>query len=114
MEEGPAWDMRVSNINRLRLTLNCVFVLFLCAGIGQAQTCFTSADMDEPTRSASQNAGKRYFDMVARGDAASLKQNAIPSLAADFAGVETAVKDNQATLNNDIKLLQMEAFPPSV
>jgi hypothetical protein len=91
-------DMKLSNKNCLRLALNCLITLLMCAGIGRAQTCFTSADMDEPTRSALQSAGKRYFDMVARGDAASLKQNAIPSLGADFGGVETAIKDNQPSL----------------
>jgi hypothetical protein len=54
--------------------------------------------MDEATRTALVNIGKRYFDMAARGDAASMRQNAIPSLAANFAGIETAVKDNQANL----------------
>jgi hypothetical protein len=90
--------MRWFNKNLLRLTSNCAIVLLMCAGIGRAQTCFTAADMDEPSRTALQNAGKRYFDMAARGDTVSLKQNAIPSLAADFTGAETAVKDNQASL----------------
>ncbi|MBV8050737.1 MAG: hypothetical protein JOZ80_06080 [Acidobacteriaceae bacterium] len=62
------------------------------------QTCLTSADMDEPTRAALQNAGKKYFDMVSRGDSASLKQNALPSLASDFSGIENAIKDNQPAL----------------
>lgn len=91
--------MSLSNTNRLRLALNCVIALLTLAGLGHAQTCFTSADMDEPTRAALQSAGKRYFDMVARGDSASLKQNAIPTLAADFAGIESAVKDNQIDLS---------------
>jgi hypothetical protein len=91
--------MRLLNENRLRLTRVCLITLLMYVGTAYAQTCFTAADMDEPTRTALQNAGKRYFDMVARGDAASLKQNAIPSLAADFSGIETAVKDNQANLS---------------
>jgi hypothetical protein len=66
--------------------------------VAHAQTCFTSADMDEPTRAALQNAGHKYSEMVAHGDSASLKQNATPSLASDFSGVENAVKDNQPAL----------------
>jgi hypothetical protein len=89
--------MKLFSKNRLRLILNVVMAL-LSAGFAHGQTCFTAADMDEPTRAALQNAGKRYFDMVSRGDGASLKQNAIPSLAAEFSGVENAVKDNQAAL----------------
>ena len=36
--------------------------------------------------------------MVSRGDAASLKQNAIPALASNFAGMEGTIKENQANL----------------
>lgn len=54
--------------------------------------------MDQPTRTALENAAKRYFDMAARGDTVALKQNSIPSLAADFSGIENAVKDNQSSL----------------
>lgn len=61
-----------------------------------AQTCFTSDDMDTATRTAIQNAGTRFFDMVSRGDAASLKQNSIPSVANNFAGIENTLKDKQA------------------
>jgi hypothetical protein len=65
----------------------------------RAQTCYTAADIDQPTRSALETTAKRYFDMAARGDAAALKQNATPSLAAGFAGIAAAVKDNQADLS---------------
>ena len=91
--------MKLINRNQLNLARVCLLSLLTGVGIAGAQTCFTAADMDEPTRSALQNAGKRYFDMVARADTASLKQNAIPNLAADFTGVETAVKDNQPSLS---------------
>lgn len=60
------------------------------------QTCLTSSDMDEATKAALNATAKRYFDMAAHGDVTGLKQNAIPSLASSFSGVETAVKDNQA------------------
>jgi hypothetical protein len=75
--------------------------IFLLSGFlrAHAQTCFTSADMDEPTRSSLQSVGKRYFDMAARGDSASLQQNAIASLASNFTGIANAVKDNQAALS---------------
>jgi hypothetical protein len=54
--------------------------------------------MDAPTRSALQAAANRYFDMVARGDAASVKQNSIPSVAANFGGIEGTIKENQPNL----------------
>jgi hypothetical protein len=52
--------------------------------------------MDAPEQTALEAAAKRYFEMSVRGDAAALKQNSIASVAASFAGIETAVKENQA------------------
>ena len=75
-----------------------IIILLLWAGSAFPQTCYTAGEMSEATRKALDNAAQRYFDMAARGDSASLKQNAIPSLASQFAGIETAVKDNQASL----------------
>ena len=82
----------------LRFSSLWLLALFsLCTVIAQAQTCLTSSDMDEPTRSALESTAKRYFDMAALGDVAALKQSAIPSLAANFSSVESAVKDSQAS-----------------
>ena len=64
-----------------------------------AQTCISAADMEPPARTALETAAKRFFDMSARGDAATMKQNSIPSLAANFAGVESALKDNKTALS---------------
>jgi hypothetical protein len=66
--------------------------------IAQAENCLTAGDMDSGTRSVLTGTGLRYFDMVARGDVVSLKQNAIPSLTADFSGIEGPVKGHQAAL----------------
>jgi hypothetical protein len=63
-----------------------------------AQTCLTAQDMDEATRSTLLTTAKRFYDMTARGDSASLQQSAIVSLASNFSGIENAVKDNQANL----------------
>lgn len=73
-------------------------VLSLASVSVWSQACFTSDDMDASTRSALQAAGTRYFEMVARGDSGSLKQNSIPSLASNFTGMESTIKDNQANL----------------
>ena len=75
--------------------------LAILAGTGAsaaAETCQTSGDMDESTRSALNAVGQRYFDMIARGDTASLRQNAIPSVASDFSGIEATVKSHQQEL----------------
>lgn len=75
-----------------------MLVLCLSPIAVSAQTCLTTSDMDEATRSALVTTAQRFDDMAARGDAASLRQNAIPSLAANFSGIENAVHDNQANL----------------
>jgi hypothetical protein len=51
--------------------------------------------MEESTRGALVNAGKRYFEMASRGDSEALRQNAISGVASDFGGIETAVRENQ-------------------
>ena len=60
-----------------------------------AQTCQSAPDMDASVRTALENAAKRYFEMSARSDVAALKQNSIAFVAASFAGIEAAVKENQ-------------------
>jgi hypothetical protein len=51
--------------------------------------------MEAGTRTGLQNVALRYFDLVAKGDVVRLRQDAIPSVAADFGGIEAAVKDHQ-------------------
>ena len=83
-----------------RSRLSGVYLVLLTVvftALAQAQTCLTQSDMDDPTRSALEATAKRYFDMAARGDIASLRQNSIASLAADFSGIEAAVGNSQAS-----------------
>lgn len=54
--------------------------------------------MDATARTALETTAKRYFDMVARGESSTLQQNAISALAANFGGIEAAVKENQPAL----------------
>ena len=87
-------------LDRFGVVRGCGFVLafLLCAIPALSQTCFTGDDMDAATRSGLQSAASRYFVMVARGDAGSLKQNSIPSVANDFTWIENTIKENQANL----------------
>jgi hypothetical protein len=64
----------------------------------RAQSCQTASDLDDATRNAVTAAGQRYFGMASKGDVASMRQNAIPSLASDFSGIEATVKDHQPDL----------------
>ncbi len=69
--------------------------LLLLSGLCQAQVCQSAADMDAGARTALEATARRYFEMSARGDVADLKQNSIASVAANFAGIENAVKEHQ-------------------
>lgn len=71
-------------------------VLLLVAGPAHAQTCRSAPDMDAPVRTALETAAQRYFELSAHGDTAALRQNSIALVAANFGGVEAAVKENQA------------------
>jgi hypothetical protein len=81
-----------------RLGMVAVGTLAMAAG-AFGQSCLTSEEIDAPTKTALENAGRQYFDWTAKGDTATVRQNAIPSLAADFGGVEAAVRDNQANFS---------------
>ena len=75
--------------------LTSVLAGTLLAGSSLGQVCQGTSDMDAPIRAAIETAARRYFDMAARGDAAGIQQNAIPRVASDFAGIESAIKENQ-------------------
>jgi len=95
-----------------------VLVLALSAVSACAQSCQTSVDLDDSTRAAITAAGQRYFDMAAKGEVASLRQSANPSLVSDFSGIETTVKDHQpdfAGAQSTVKavfLLEIEGKEP--
>ena len=83
-----------------RLNLLCIALLASACAILplKAQTCQTSGDLDDPTRSSILAAGQGFFDKASKGDVAALRQNSIASLASDFSAVEMAVKDHQQSL----------------
>jgi hypothetical protein len=106
--ETPMGTVRRKQLTiRTRIVLSVVTML-LSTGHAHAQTCLTAGDMDEPTRAALVSTAKRYFDMAARGDSAAMRQNSIASVASDFSGIETAVKDNQANFSG----VQANPRPP--
>lgn len=81
---------------RLGIQIGRWSLLLAAALTVHAQTCLTAGDMDAATKTALTSSAQSYFSMVARGDAATLRQNAIASVAADFSGIESAIKDNQS------------------
>lgn len=95
-----------------------VLILLPLAAALHAQTCLGGADMEAAAKASLEAAAKRYFEMSSRDNAEALKQNSISSLAANFAGVENVLKDNQpaftgssATVRNEF-LLTAEGSQP--
>jgi hypothetical protein len=74
--------------------------LLLASPSLHAQTCLTASDMDPATKTALLNTAQKYFDNIAHGDSAALRQDSIASVSADFSGIESAIKDNQSALSS--------------
>jgi hypothetical protein len=116
---GSPIIMRHFDLNPLRLRRFAFLPSAACAGILAlfllassplwAQSCDTSSDLEEAVRTAITATGQRYFDMASRGDTGSLRQNAVPSLASDFSGIENAVKERQKDLTG-AKAMQKSVF----
>jgi hypothetical protein len=101
----PGKTRRVNSIKSLRqswagppISFSVLILALAWASLAHAQTCLGAGDMDPSTETALTNAAESYFQMIARGDSATLQQNSIPSVAANFSGIQTAVKDNQSGL----------------
>jgi hypothetical protein len=75
--------------------------------------------MDAGVRSTLESTANKYFGMVAQGDVATLRQNAIPSLASSFSGVEGIISENKANLTGATAtaqppyLLKLDGTAPS-
>lgn len=101
MSDSMGWLRRIRV--RRKLAIRACLVLtfatgFLTAPRAFSENCRSGPDLDDATRNALDAAAMHDFDLIARGDTPSLRQNAIPSLASDFAGIESLVKANQASL----------------
>lgn len=94
-EEAPA---RAGRHGWGKVVLIGFCFLSLVRALDASEVCLTGSDMDAATRSALETSARRFFDMAAKGDTESLKQNSIASLASNFGGVENAVRDNQPNL----------------
>jgi hypothetical protein len=90
--------------------LLAVWLLLLAAMPALAQTCKDSDEIDSATRASIENAATRFHDMSVRGDVAGLRANAIPSLAANFAGIEQAVFENKPGLSGTASIRKAYLF----
>ena len=78
--------------------LLCALLLACSTSKGFAENCLTAADLDEATRNSLTTAALRDFSLVAKGDAAPLRQSAVARLAADFSGIEVRIKESQSAV----------------
>jgi hypothetical protein len=70
--------MSFSSLKPRRLVqLGTALLLLTIPAMLFGQTCLTASDMDDAIKTALVNTAQTYFQMVAAGDAATLKQNAI-------------------------------------
>ena len=80
-----------------KLSLGCAALALSVLSL-RAETCKIADEIDIATRDALAATAQRDFDLIAKGDTASLRQVAAPSLTADFSGIETAIKAHQSAL----------------
>jgi hypothetical protein len=99
-------------------TFPCIFLALFFSLPAVAQNCQSSSDLDDATRTAITSAAQHDFDLASKGDVASLRQNSIASLAANFTAIETSVKDHKANLAgaqatvNSVFLLEADGSAP--
>jgi|SRR5215472_3011392 len=91
-------ESTLGSLNAFALYSALAALTFWPVGLS-GQTCQTSGELDDATRTAITTAGQRYFAMAAKGDVSSLRQSSIASLAADFSAVENRVKGHQEELS---------------
>lgn len=92
----PTFDLLPRDLLRKTRNYSVWLVSLALATASSAQVCQNSGDVDASTRASVEAAAKRYFDLSAKGDTTTLKQNSIPAVAANFSGIEGAVKEHQA------------------
>ena len=85
------------NLASRRLSVIIVSYMLLSVSFqASGQSCQTSSELDDATRKSIAAAGMRFFDVAAKGDVGSMRQNAIPSLAGAFGNAESLVKAHLA------------------
>ena len=89
-------DMKMARTFPLLL---CGLALLTESAMAQnSGVCTNPGDMDPATRTAVDNTALRIFQQSQSGDYAGLRANSIPAVSSSFAGIESAVGENQANL----------------
>lgn len=95
MKLETLWNGWKTMIRFRSVALVLAAAVWLLAVTGSAQTCYSGGDLDPTARASVERAASQFLSMAARGDVFNLKQNSIPAVANNFAGIERAVIDNR-------------------
>lgn len=77
-----------------------VWTLLLFPVMVSAQTCQKLDEIPDEAKLVLENSAQRVFDQATHGDVDAMKDNAIPSLQADFMPIAAAVHDNQVAITS--------------
>jgi len=93
--------MMKPNWRGLRAAVVCLAIALpiVVPVLAAGQSCQSSGELDDAMGNSIVAAGRRYYAMAEKGDIASLRQDSIPSLAADFSAVEQRIKEHQQDLS---------------
>ena len=70
------------------------------SSFASAEECKMGSDLDAATKSALDSTAKKYYQMAAAGDAASLQAASIPAVASDFSGIQAAINEHKGDFGN--------------
>jgi hypothetical protein len=110
---------RMRFISQAWILFLCCCSVLACTAVAWSQSCESSGDLEDATRTAITTAGQRYFDMAVKGDTAALRQNAMASLSSDFSSIESTINDHQQDLasaqaaGKGVYLLETDGAPMS-
>jgi len=93
------------NLRGARLVASIVFgICLLAPGAALAQECAQASEIEPAMRAAIDSAALQYIQFAAHGDVQSLRQAAIPSLAAGFDGIQQTVTHDKGVLGDQVTI----------
>ncbi|PSH03150.1 MAG: hypothetical protein CXZ00_13730 [Acidobacteria bacterium] len=88
-----------------RIMPQIVSVTFLlCSVTLFAQECFQANEIEPATRTVIDNTAIQFIRYSAQGDVQSLRENAIPTLASAFEGIQQTVTQQKGSLGSDVTI----------
>ena len=93
------------NLRGARLVASIVFgICLLAPAAALAQECAQASEIEPAMRAAIDGAALQYIQFAAHGDVQSLRQAAIPSLAASFDGIQQTVTHDKGILGEQVTI----------